>query len=193
MLKSELRKLYLEKRKAFSKEEVLLFSEQIRNQFFEHFQLQKGDCVHIFLSIDKFNEVDTSAFIQELWAREIRVFVPKMIGDTLITLEILPNTVYETNSWGIREPLGTEDSSSVNLKYCITPLLYCDSNGHRVGYGKGFYDRLFASLSLEPIKIGVGFFTPDQKVSDTSDWDVPVDYLITPTEVVSFTNALPFL
>lgn len=193
MLKSELRKLYLEKRKAFSKEEVLLFSEQIRNQFFEHFQLQKGDCVHIFLSIDKFNEVDTSAFIQELWAREIRVFVPKMIGDTLITLEILPNTVYETNSWGIREPLGTEDSSSVNLKYCITPLLYCDSNGHRVGYGKGFYDRLFASLSLEPIKIGVGFFTPDQKVSDTSDWDVPMDYLITPTEVVSFTNALPFL
>lgn len=193
MLKSELRKLYLEKRKAFSKEEVLLFSEQIKNQFFERFQLQKGDCVHIFLSIDKFNEVDTSAIIQELWAREIRVFVPKMIGDNLITLEILPNTIFETNSWGIREPLGTEDSSSVNLKYCITPLLYCDPNGQRVGYGKGFYDRLFASLSSEPIKIGVGFFTPDQSVSDTSDWDIPMDYLITPTEVVSFTTALPFL
>ena len=193
MLKSELRKIYLEKRKAFSKEEVLLFSEQIKNHFFERFLLQKGDCVHIFLSIDKFKEVDTTAIIKELWAREIRVFVPKMIGDNLITLEILPNAVFETNSWGIREPLGNEDSSSVNLKYCITPLLYCDPNGQRVGYGKGFYDRLFASLSSKPIKIGVGFFSPEEEVSDASDWDVPMDYLITPTDVVSFTAALPFL
>lgn len=193
MLKSDLRKLYLEKRKTLSKDEVLLFSKQIKNLFFERFQLQKGDFVHVFLSIDKFNEVETSAIIRELWSREVRVLVPKMVGENLITLEIFPNTVFEINSWGIREPLGTEDSSSVNLKYCITPLLYCDPNGQRVGYGKGFYDRLFAGLNSKPIKIGVGFFTPDQEVSDNSDWDIPLDYLITPTEVVSFTASLPFL
>jgi 5-formyltetrahydrofolate cyclo-ligase len=32
--------------------------------------------------------------------------------------------------------------------YVITPLLYCDSFGNRVGYGKGFYDQFFQTINL---------------------------------------------
>ena len=68
----------------------------------------------------------------------------------------------------------------------ITPLLYCDNQGNRVGYGKGFYDSLFENMSSTAQKIGVNFFNPDEIVDDVWEGDIPLDYLVTPTVVLSF-------
>ena len=68
----------------------------------------------------------------------------------------------------------------------ITPLLYCDNQGNRVGYGKGFYDSLFENMSSNAQKIGVNFFNPDEIVDDVWEGDIPLDYLVTPTAVLSF-------
>ncbi|HAO28766.1 MAG TPA: 5-formyltetrahydrofolate cyclo-ligase, partial [Chryseobacterium indologenes] len=48
--------------------------------------------------------------------------------------------------------------------YVITPLLYCDRKGNRVGYGKGFYDGLFQNVLSETKKIGVNYFDPDEYI-----------------------------
>ncbi len=186
MKKSELRALYLQKRKTLSQDEVLSFSNEIFLNFIKTFQPKSGEKVHIFISIEKFNEVDTIIFIKYFFENGIRVFVPKMVNNRIISIEISSQTVWEQNSWGIKEPKTNEDSSEKDFDFVITPLLYCDHHGNRVGYGKGFYDGFFENLEKEVKKIGVNFFPPKENVEDVFHKDVPVDYLVTPIEVLSF-------
>jgi 5-formyltetrahydrofolate cyclo-ligase len=188
MLKSELRKIYLEKRKTLSKDEVLSFSESVFKQFVQFFKPKSGQKIHLFLSIERFNEVDTKSFINYCWSNEIQVFVPKMKGDELISIELTPSTVLEQNKWGILEPISNEDSRILDFDFVITPLLYCDTKGNRVGYGKGFYDRLFSEVSSQTQKIGVNFFPPNEDIDDVWENDIPLDYLCLPAETVSFTG-----
>ena len=188
MKKSEIRKIYLEKRKALSKREVLNLSSLIYGTFFSWFQPLEHQKIHLFLSIEKFNEIDTSIFIEELFEENIRVFVPKVLNDKLISIEIFPDSKFIQNSWGIFEPISNEDSGEKEFDFVITPLLYCDNQGNRVGYGKGFYDKFFSELDSKTKKIGINYFDPDCMIDDVEAFDIPLDYLVTPTEVLSFFN-----
>ena len=190
MLKKDIRRTYLEKRKTLSNDEVFLLSKLIFERFKSYFDIRPGDKIHIFLTIDKLKEIQTFQFIEYCWEHQIRIFVPKMIGDELISLEINKETPLEINGWGIMEPVGDIDAGFVHYDYVITPLLYCDGHGNRVGYGKGFYDKLFASLDSRTKKIGVNYFTPTHIVEDTYNGDILLDYLVTPTEVLSFFKSL---
>lgn len=190
MLKAELRKKYMQKRKALSPDEAFLLSGKIFENFITYFKPHTGQKVHIFVPIEKFNEIDTQIFIQYFLAQNIRVYVPKIVADQLITIEIFEDTLFETNSWGISEPVSNEDSGENDFHYIITPLLYCDHKGNRVGYGKGFYDGFFQSVSPEAKKIGVNYFDPDEYIDDAWENDIPLDYLVTPTEVLSFFSGL---
>ncbi|MBV8324766.1 5-formyltetrahydrofolate cyclo-ligase [Chryseobacterium sp.] len=190
MLKAELRKKYMQKRKALSSDEAFLLSEEILEHFLTYFRPYSGQKVHIFIPIEKFNEVDTKIFIQYFLAQNIRVYVPKIVEGQLISIEVFEDTVFEHNSWGISEPLSNVDSGENNFHYVITPLLYCDGKGNRVGYGKGFYDGLFQNISAETKKIGVNYFDPEENIDDVWENDIPLDYLVTPADVLSFFNGL---
>ena len=183
--KSELRKINTEKRKSMSSAEVEDLSKSIFKQFLEVFDMSKVKNVHIFLPIKQKNEVSTWEFIEYFWDKGISVFVPKMAQNEIKTIQLKPDTPLKENGWGILEP---EDDFVEDIKYdiVITPLLYCDNQGNRVGYGKGFYDMFFSKTDRSALKVGVSFFPPAALISDVSEQDVPLDYLVTPTEVLSF-------
>ncbi|PIF43349.1 5-formyltetrahydrofolate cyclo-ligase [Chryseobacterium sp. 52] len=186
MKKSELRNIYIQKRKALSQDEALSLSQKIFDYFMTCFQPVSGQKVHVFIPIEKFNEINTGIFIDAFLGKEIRVFVPKIVEGHLISVEINKDTEFETSRWGISEPVSNEDSETHHFDYVITPLLYCDHKGNRVGYGKGFYDEFFQSISRASKKIGVNYFSPDEQIDDVWENDIPLDYLVTPTEVLSF-------
>lgn len=188
MLKAELRKEYMQKRKALSTDEAFLLSENILANFLAYFKPERGQKVHVFMPIKKLKEIDTGIFIDAFLKADIRVFVPKVVEDKLISVEISKDTIFETSSWGISEPVSNEDSQELYFDYVITPLLYCDHKGNRIGYGKGFYDAFFQSISVESKKIGVNYFNPAEAIDDVWENDIPLDYLVTPTEVLSFFN-----
>jgi 5-formyltetrahydrofolate cyclo-ligase len=114
------------------------------------------------------------------------VFVPKIADTKLISVGIFKDSEFAVNQWGISEPVSNEDSGITDFDFVITPLLYCDSAGNRVGYGKGFYDEFFESVSRRSKKIGVNYFNPDENIDDIREEDIPLDYLVTPTDVLSF-------
>jgi 5-formyltetrahydrofolate cyclo-ligase len=186
MKKSEIRKLYLEKRKTLSQDEVLSLSERIFENFVNYFKPVLGQKIHVFIPIEKFNEIRTESFIQYFLSRNIRVFVPKIVDTKLISVEIFSDTKFEIINWGISEPVSNEDSQIYNFDFVITPLLYCDKKGNRVGYGKGFYDAFFEMVSEDSKKIGINYFDPDIMIDDVWENDIPVDYLVTPVAVLSF-------
>ena len=186
MKKSDLREKYLEKRESLSQDEILALSGKIFNNFSENFMLKDLQKVHCFLSIPEKGEVNTQLFLNEFFKNRIRVFVPKIYKKRLISVEITQETPLLKNSWGISEPESNEDSKERNFDYVLTPLLYCDIHGNRVGYGKGYYDGFFQTVNPETLKIGLNFFGPDENIDGVWENDIALDYLITPAETLSF-------
>lgn len=186
MTKAELRKKYFQKRMLLSSKELQILSEAIIKNFILQFKPTENQKIHCFLPIEKFNEINTYPLINYCWDRGIKVFIPKIIGDDLIAVEYNENTVLKKNHWGILEPQTDDDSSEKYFDFIISPLLYCDEKGNRIGYGKGFYDNLFDSINLNCRKIGVSFYPPKEKIDDLRESDIPLDYLVTPISVLSF-------
>jgi len=66
------------------------------------------------------------------------------------------------------------------------PLLVFDKKGHRIGYGKGFYDRFLASCNPNTIKIGLSFFEIESDLIPVYKGDIPLDYCVTPKKIHAF-------
>jgi len=182
--KNELRKIYKEKRKQWSSQQRLDFSQKIFKNYILQFNPIENQSIHIFLPIEKFFEIDTKIWIDYYWKNHIRVYIPKMLGEEIISIRYFPETVLKQNSWGIWEP-ETSEGEEVDFHQIITPLLYADKLGNRVGYGKGFYDRFF-KRNENALKIGINYFGAGNEIIDADSFDVKLDYLISPEEILSF-------
>jgi 5-formyltetrahydrofolate cyclo-ligase len=187
MFKKEIRKLYLQKRLALSAEETEKLNVKIKKQF-EEFLPPLVQLVHIYLPIRSKNEIDTWPFIHELWKRNIETAVPVMTGNILSFTSLVLNreTITAENSFGIPEPLPGRQVNEKAIDAVVIPMLACDQKGNRVGYGKGMYDAFLPTLRKDALKIGLSFFHPLDKIEDTSDIDIPLDYCICPDRIFKF-------
>ena len=104
MLKSEIRKKYIEQRETLSQDEVLSLSEKIFHRFLDKFTLDENQKVHCFLSMLEKKEIDTRFFIDYFFKNKIRVFVPKIFKGKLISVEINEGTAFIKSFYGITEP-----------------------------------------------------------------------------------------
>ena len=85
MNKRELRTIYLERRQAFTPEDVAEKSLQVAERFFETFNLKKINYLHGFLPIEKFNEIETKYVFERLWQDLpfIQTVVPRVNFQTM--------------------------------------------------------------------------------------------------------------
>ncbi|WP_439881078.1 5-formyltetrahydrofolate cyclo-ligase [Pontibacter sp. MBLB2868] len=184
MQKAELRKKMLQQRRALPAEEVALRSERIAERFFENFPLRAEQTVHVFLPIIKNNEVNTWPIIERLRLEhpEVRVAVPVTdVEQNILTHHHLTDeAVLIENNWGIPEPQNAHIIHAQEVDVVLIPLLAFDKAGHRVGYGKGFYDRFLADCRPDVLKIGLSLEPPVESIADPNPFDVPLNYAITP-------------
>ena len=92
----------------------------------------------------------------------------------------------QINAYGIQEPLPFNQVPSAMIDTMLVPLLGFDQKGHRVGYGKGYYDRYLAKANKDIQKIGVSYFEPMDNFTDTNEFDVPLSCCITPWNTYAF-------
>ncbi len=190
MLKSELRKIYLGKRKNFQAEEVKEKSLQLAERFFKNFDLSKINYLHSFLPIERFNEIDTRLILHRVWFEfaHIETVVPRINFETdeLENLKFTPVTELIQNAWMIHEPAHNELVESEKIDAVLVPLLAFDGEGFRVGYGKGYYDKLLKNCRADCLKIGLSHFPPIEKIADVNAFDVKLDFCLTPDEIYKF-------
>lgn len=190
MNKKDLRSIYLEKRLSLLPNEYKVRSEKIVSHFFDFVDLKRIKTIHVFLPMVKYNEFNTWEIIDRIrkeWT-SIRFSIPKVNTHT----HQLDNFYFETkeqlreNKWGISEPQFGDITNPSDIDLVIVPLLTIDKSGHRVGYGKGYYDKLLSVCKPACQKIGVSLFEPIEKIEDVNKLDIALDFCVTSEAVLKF-------
>ena len=185
MLKADLRKIYFKKNSHISPSERLENSARISQKFFSDFELSGIRILNLFLSIVSVREIETDFIYEKIWGDFpwIKIVVPRVKDNEIESHEFRPATNLALSSWQIPEPIGNELIEADQIDLVLVPLLCFDKRGFRVGYGKGFYDKFLKKCRADCLKIGVSYFPPIEEISDINDFDVTLDYCITPKKI----------
>lgn len=188
MTKKELRKKYLQLRESLTEGEVAHLSRQLCDNFFLSIDLNFIKVVHVYLPIQHKKEPDTWLIVERL-RREfphIQISLPKVVNDQLENYRFEGMHQLKQNAWGIWEPQQGVPTDSSKIDLVIVPLLAYDRQGHRVGFGKGFYDRFLKICRLDCQKLGLSFFEAEEKIEDADNFDIPLGAVITPAGLTTF-------
>jgi 5-formyltetrahydrofolate cyclo-ligase len=193
MKKSDIREKALAERKSWTQQDFELKNVQLLNQIIEFLNpLPRNLMLMSFHSMEQHREIMT-AKLHELLIHEPfyhQLIFPKVEKNMSQLIPYLTDkkSIFVRSDWGILEP--TNDTSvqlnPKDINLIFIPLLAIDTQGHRVGYGKGFYDRFLANTKPELIKIGLCLEEPIEPIEDLNSFDIAMDFAITPKSVYRF-------
>ena len=140
--------------------------------------------IHCYLPMR--SEVDTRPLIADALARGKRVAVPIVVPkaadlahgwlESLAAGALVPGVV------GTFNPLDARPAAPGDWDLAIVPLLAFDRSGRRLGYGKGYYDRLLAASPVTAV--GVGFAAQEVDCLPATARDVSLDWIVTELEAI---------
>ena len=181
MKKQELRALYKQKRNNLTEIQIKGLQENIYQQIY-NLDLSTVKNVHLFLSMPKFKEIDTTPLITYFRNKNKRIVVSKcnFKDNTLSHFYLEEDTVLSLNKFGVLEPVAAELVEENKLDLIFIPMLISDDKKFRVGYGKGFYDRFLSNCRKDAKFIGLNFFPPITAIEDKNEFDIPLHQVIYP-------------
>lgn len=189
MQKKELRNFFLQKRLSLSDEQIDSESIHIFNLLTQNFNLS-GLKICTFLPIIKKNEINTFKLLTYIEKYNFKLFITKWhIENNELTIHKF-NSKEDliTNKFGIPEPKNINIIEVPNeISIVLVPMLCFDKKGNRVGYGKGVYDQFLKKFNkAKTLFIGLSFFNPIDEISDINEYDVKLNYCITPNKIYHF-------
>jgi len=132
------------------------------------------------------SEVHTSDILRAAWSSGKRVALPRIDfdADRLVLHWVDADSELRPNRYDIPEPQADQADVLVGDLECIlVPGLAADERGHRIGYGRGFYDRLLCAYPAA-IRAFIGYdFQLLAEVPHTEQ-DEPVDWVITDARTI---------
>ncbi len=189
MLKKDARKIFREKRS------LLTLQEQGKLDDLLLIQLQRVPLPFVttllsYWPISANNEPSADLFTDFLLFQNpgLRICYPQSNFEEGTMKAILTNedTVFVQKEFAIYEPDEQTVIPAPEIDIVWVPLLAFDKKGYRVGYGKGFYDRYLANCRTDCCKIGFSYFEPVEALEDSHEFDVPLDFCITPQHAYVF-------
>lgn len=130
-------------------------------------------------------EVDLRPLYAALLQRDYALFFPVTGRDEITFYRVQGMSDFHPGRFGILEPTSMEELPEGGHYLSFVPGLLFSTEGERVGYGGGYYDRFFASHS-EVIRVGVCFDEQLSREITVMDWDIPMHYVA--TESMVYTN-----
>ena len=176
--KVELRSRCLAQRERITGSELAAASAAIQARLLDLSEFREAGVVHSYVSRD--DEVDTTRVIREVLASGRRVAVPVLVQGSRVLLrhaEIGGLEELEPGPFGLLQPAATaarwiEDKRLFDL--ILVPGLAFDAGGHRVGYGRGYYDRFLDQVAAPRVGLVQESFLVEQVPVEA--YDVPVGH-----------------
>ena len=177
MDKKALRRETGKKKRALTVQEIDSRSAILAERLYETVQYQNCRSLYAYLSFNQ--EVRTNPIIERAWADGKRVAVPKVMGSEMVFIWIDSfENLAPQGAYNITEPIGNGPVADDSTALVLMPGLAFDPEGHRVGYGGGYYDRFLEAEPNHPlVALCYDFQLFDHL--ETDPHDVPVDLVIT--------------
>lgn len=184
MNKKEHRTQMLNKLKALSKVEHEQYSYEIASRLFEESIWKEAKTIGV--TVSNYPEVDTYQIIRKAWDQQKKVVVPKCHPreKTMSFHEINRFTQLESVYHGLLEPIEskTKKVEAMDIDLLIVPGLLFSSNGFRIGFGGGYYDRFLANFKRNTVSLAFSIQLIDQIPIEKHD--IPVSKIITNENIV---------
>ena len=176
MNKTEMRAIIRAKKRAMTESQIVSASERLGEKFRECELYKNAQTIYGYLPYNQ--EVRTVPMLEQAIRDGKRVAVPKCYGEEMRFLYIsdFENEVAPGYA-NIPEPIADEPVADDKTALVLMPGLAFDPQGHRIGYGGGFYDRF---LSAEPDHPTLALCYGFQMVEhlETEEFDIPVDQVL---------------
>ena len=175
MDKKELRSMIRAKKRAMTEAEIVEKSEKLGQLFAASELYQKAKTIYGYMPYNQ--EVRTIPMMEQALRDGKRVAVPKCYGDEMRFIYLEDLSQVEKGYANIPEPIADEPVADDETALVLMPGLAFDPQGHRIGYGGGFYDKFLAQEPNHPtLALCYDFQMLDHL--DTEEFDIPVDAVL---------------
>ena len=158
MKKNRLRKQLLERGQSLSDEFIKSSKIKIQESLIKTDIFNDAEKILLYKNIR--SEISTDEIFLQACKRKIEVYYPKVGENHMMTFNKSPlNPEFVNNKYGIPELINNDFVNPLDLSLAVIPLVGVDASGYRLGYGGGYFDRIFNSDKKEhaPITIGLGY------------------------------------
>lgn len=184
--KEQLRELLRSKRARISDSDYAAHSKKIIATLLQQREYQSAQAIHCYVSINERREVNTHSLIKMMLETEKQVVVPVTHFEDrrLSHFELTSFDNLVPSKWGGLEPRPEDSMRRLppELELVIVPMVGGDEQGHRIGYGGGFYDRFLKKAACPAI--GLCFEQNIVPSLPTGDHDVSLNKIITEARVI---------
>lgn len=179
--KAHLRRGLLVHRESLNPESVAGIGEKLAKRLWSMPLWRNARLPALYCSMG--GEISTRRILEELFREKRPVALPRIEGCDLRLHRVTSMEQLAPGRFGITEPLAeTPPVAESEPDLILVPGVAFDRRGHRVGYGKGFYDRLLQHTGAPVIALAYGFqivhHVPDEP------HDRRMDYILTPEELI---------
>ena len=175
MDKKALRAEIREKKRAMTESQIAETSRLLGEQLRAHPAYQNAKSIFGYLSYNQ--EVRTMPMLEQAQKDGKRVAVPKVYGDEMKFIYLTDLSQVEKGYAGIPEPILDEPVADDKTALVLMPGLAFDRQGHRIGYGGGFYDKFLSSEPGHPT-LALCYDFQMLPYLETEEFDMPVNCVL---------------
>ena len=175
MDKKELRRTIRERKRAMTEEEIVNRSAKLGELFAQSDAYKNAKTIYGYLPYNQ--EVRTVPMLEQALKDGKKVAVPKVYGDEMKFLYLDDLSKVSKGYAGIPEPIADEPVADDKTALVLMPGLAFDPEGHRIGYGGGFYDKFLAAEPNHPT-LALCYEFQMLPALDTEEHDIPVDTVL---------------
>ena len=175
MDKKLLRKTIRDQKRAMTPAQIEEKSRILGEKFLASDAYQQARSIYGYLPYNQ--EVRTVPMLEQALKDGKRVAVPKCYGDEMRFIWMEDLSRVEKGYAGIPEPIEDGPVADDKTALVLMPGLAFDKEGHRLGYGGGFYDKFLAAEPGHPT-LALCYDFQMLEHLETEEYDIPVDTVL---------------
>ena len=136
-------------------------------------------------------EVNILSFLEEASKKKYKIALPAIKSSTKMHFkQWIYNEPLYLNKFGMLEP--KQSKKNILPSLIVVPLVAYDNKLNRIGYGKGYYDRILNKISKTKniITVGIAYSFQECRKIPTNDYDFKLNYILTERSIIRSKNKL---
>lgn len=185
MPKRSIREDLLARRRHCSVETCLGLSLEIQAKFVDSELFRNAASLALYSAVH--NEVLTEEIARQAAALGKTLLYPRVAAAGLEFVAVASVDQLRPGTFGVLEPQGADVRPVAEVDVLIVPGVAFDLRGHRLGYGKGYYDRALSSSLERTVRVGLAYDFQVLDVLPIDEHDQTISVVMTESRTVWFT------